>query len=187
MGGAVFSPSLLFCLGLLSPDGWVQIFPKLPHVEEFTLMIIPKNLVSSVLPPQWATVTPCFPRKSSKNCRHVWPRFLWSLCFALGPSAHENLCAPFKNWVSVSPFPMEFKCTSPTGCQYQMLWALLLMSDAQAWEPDMGLGTLTPAGEPWRCSYFSVCGPPTQWLWDCLCHIIALPTMLIWCPFRLLV
>ena len=46
--------------------------------------------------------SPRFPRRSSKNPRQVSPRFLWSLCFALGPSAHETLCGPFKSGVSIS-------------------------------------------------------------------------------------
>ena len=40
MGGAVFPPSLLFGLGLLSPDGWGQIFPKWQPPGKLTLMII---------------------------------------------------------------------------------------------------------------------------------------------------
>ena len=39
------------------PDGWGQIFPKWPSLEEYTLMIIPENFDSNVLPPQQATVT----------------------------------------------------------------------------------------------------------------------------------
>ena len=100
--------------------------------------------------------SPSFPRRSSKNCSQVWPQFLWSLCFALGPSAHENLCATFKNGVSVYPSPMETWC---------------------------GLRTLTPIGEsPWY-SCFPVCGLPIWQVWGCLYHIIALPTS--WCghPF----
>ena len=79
------------------PDGWSQIFPKLPYPEKHTLMIIPETFASSVLPPQWASVATFFPRRSSKNCSQVQPRILWRLCFALGLSAHESLCASFKN------------------------------------------------------------------------------------------
>ena len=103
-------------------DGWGQIFPKWPPPEEHTLMNIPKSFASNILSPQQARVTPCFPRRSSKNCSQVPPRFLWSLCFALGPSACESLCVPFKNVVSISPSPVELLCTSPTGLQCQMLW-----------------------------------------------------------------
>ena len=70
------------------------------------------------------------------------------ICFALGASAHESLCAPFKNGFSVSPSPVELLRTSPTGLQCQMLWGLFLpMPDPHTWEFDVGLRTLTPIGE----------------------------------------
>ena len=89
-------------------------------------MVIPETFASSVLPPQRATATPCFPRRSSKNLKQVCPRFLWSLCFAPGPCAHESLYALFKSRLSVSPSPMELLHTSPAGPQGQVLWGLLL-------------------------------------------------------------
>ena len=51
MGGAVSPSGLLFGLGLLSADGWGQIFPKWPLPEEQRLMIISENFASNVLPP----------------------------------------------------------------------------------------------------------------------------------------
>ena len=57
MGGSVFPPDLLFGLGLLSPDGWGQNFPKWPPPGEFMLLIIPETFTSNVFP-QWATVFP---------------------------------------------------------------------------------------------------------------------------------
>ena len=44
---------------------------------------------------------------------------------------------------------------APTGFQSQMLWRLLPMPTSQAGEPAMGLGTLTPVGEPLWYNYFS--------------------------------
>ena len=68
---------------------------------------------------------------------------------SLGPGAHETLCAPFKNDISVSPIPVEFLRSSPTGLQSQMLWGLLLtMPEPPTGEPDMGLKMLTPVEEP---------------------------------------
>ena len=61
MGGAVIPPGLLFALGLLSADGWGQIFPKWPPPEKGTLLHIPKSFAYNVLPPQQATFTPVFP------------------------------------------------------------------------------------------------------------------------------
>ena len=140
----MISPELLFGLGFSAVMGGASFFPKWPLLEEHMLMIIPENFASNILPPQQTTVTLCFPRRSSKNCNQVLPRFLWSLCFALGPSVNENLYAPFKNGVSMSPSPVELLSTSPTGLQCQMLQGLLLMPDPQAWGPDVGLRTLTP-------------------------------------------
>ena len=146
------------------------------------LMDIPKSLSSNALHPQ-ATFTPCFPRRSSKNLKQVCPRFLWSLCFAPGPCAHESLYALFKSRLSVSPSPMELLHTSPAGPQSQMPQGLLLpMPDPQAWEPDVGLRTLTSVGEPLKYSYFPVWGPPTQQVWGCLYCIITPPTVLMWPP-----
>ena len=51
MGGAVFPPRLLVGLGILSPDGWGQIFPKRPHPEEYMLMIISESFASNSSPP----------------------------------------------------------------------------------------------------------------------------------------
>ena len=110
-------PGFLFGLGLLSADGLGQIFPKWPPLEEHLLMDIPETFAYNVFLPGQATVTTSFPRRSFKNCSQVQPRFLWSLCFALGPNAHESLCVPFKNGVSFYPSPMELLHTSPTGCQ----------------------------------------------------------------------
>ena len=109
------------------------------------------------------------------------PRFLWSLCFALGPSAHQSLCVPFKNGVSVSPSPMELLCTSPTSLQCQILRGLFFpMPDPQTWGFDVGLRILTPIGESLWYSYFPFCGLPTWRVWSFLYCIIAPPTILIW-------
>ena len=54
-------PGLLFGLGLLSTDGWGQIFPKWPPPEKETLLNIPESFASDVLPSQQATFTPVFP------------------------------------------------------------------------------------------------------------------------------
>ena len=180
-------PCGLFGLGLLSAGEWGWIFPKWPPLEEHTLMNTPDNFAPNVLPTQWATVNPCFPRRLSKNCSQVQPRFLWNTCFSLGPSAHESLCVTFKNGVSISPSPMELLHTSATDLQYQMLQGLFLpMPDWQVWGPDKGLRTLTPVGESLWYSYFSICGLPTWWVWGCLYHIITPPTILMWPPLCLL-
>lgn len=52
---------LLFGLGLLSADGWGQIFPKWPPPEKGLLLNIHKSFASNVLFPPQATFTPVFP------------------------------------------------------------------------------------------------------------------------------
>ena len=109
-------------------------------------------------------IHPCFPRMSSKNCSQVWPRFLWRLCFALGPSARESLCAPFKNGVSISPSPVELLHTSPTGLQCQMLQGHFHpVPYPHTWKIDARLKPLTPVGESLWTSYFQVCGASHLW------------------------
>ena len=54
-------PGLLFALGLLSTDGWGQIFSKWPPPEEGRLMNILKSFAFNALPPQQATFIHVFP------------------------------------------------------------------------------------------------------------------------------
>ena len=89
-----------------------------------------------------------------------------SLLFSLG-TVHETLCALSKSGVSVSPSPVEFLWSNPAGLQSQILWGLrLLLPDPQAGEPDVGLRPFTPMGELLWYNCFSVCGLPTQCVWD---------------------
>ena len=53
-------PTELFALGLLSADGWGQIFPKWPPPKKGTLLSIPESFASNVLPSKQATFTPVF-------------------------------------------------------------------------------------------------------------------------------
>ena len=146
------------------------------------LMIFPETFDSNVLSPQWATVTPSFPRRSSKNCRQDWPKFQWNVCSTLGPSAHEILCTPFKSGVFVFPIPMELLHTSPAVPQCQMLWELFPVPDLQAWETDMGLRTLLWVSL-YNISYFPFCGLPTWQVWGCFYHLLPpSPPILMWPP-----
>ena len=165
----MFPPCLLFGLGLLSLDGWGQMFPKWPppgcshwlFLRHLPLMSLPHN------EPQ----LPHFPRRSSKHHRQVWPRVLWSLCYSLGPSAHESLCIPFKHGVSISPSLVQLLWTNTTGPQCQILQGILLpVPDPQVWEPDMGLRILIPLGEILQYSYFPVYGLPTWQVWLLTSH-----------------
>ena len=97
MGEAVIPPGLLFALGLLSSDGWGQIFPKWPPPEKDTLMKIPKRFASNVLPPQQATFTPVFPGGPPRTAVMFDPDSYGD--FALPwDSVHVKVCACLLEW-----------------------------------------------------------------------------------------
>ena len=102
----------------------------------------------------WWLWAACLPSRSLPSCAKYEVA-----AFALGPSAHQILRAPCKSDVPVSPSPVEMLQLS---LQSQMLWELLFpKTDPQAGEPDMGLRTLTPVGEPLQYNYSPVWGSPT--------------------------
>ena len=96
IGGAVVPPASLSGLGLLSAVLWGQSFQKWQSLEENRLMNIPETFASNVLPNEPPSL-PLFPGDPLRTAVNLQPRLLWSLCFALGPSKHESLHAPFKN------------------------------------------------------------------------------------------
>ena len=187
MGVAVILPGLLFFLGFLSIDGWGHIFPKCLSLDEHRMMNIPKSFASNALLPQQGTVSLCFPRRSSKNCSLVWPSFLWSPCFALGPSAHEILCVPFKNGESLFSPVLWSSCT----------WAQL------AFNAGYSRGSLSQCQIPrcgdltrgWELSFLmqvyviqllSSLWAAHQHIWGCIYHIITPLTILKWPSLNLL-
>ena len=100
-------------------------FPKMATSRERQLLNIPEGFAFNVLPSQQATFTPVFPGCPPRTAVRFDPDS-YGDCFALGPSARESLCAPFKNGVSISPSPVELLRTSPAGLQCQMLQGLFL-------------------------------------------------------------
>ena len=119
-------PGLLFALGLLS--SWLRDgarFSENGHLQRKALLLnILESFAFTVLPSQQATFTPVFPGCPPRTAVRFDPDSYGD--FALGPSARESLCAPFKNGVSVSPSPVELLRTSPTGLQCQMVQGLSL-------------------------------------------------------------
>ena len=114
-------PGLLFALGHLSSwlMGGARFFQN-GHLQRKAAAQYSQELCFQCPSLTTSHIHPCFLRMSSKNCGQVSPRFPWRLCFALGLSAHESLCAPFKNQVSDSPSPMELQHPGPTGFQCQI-------------------------------------------------------------------
>ena len=117
-GGAVIPNRLLFCLGLLSSDGWGQIFPKWPPLEELRLLIIPKTFASNVVTRHSHPVLPGDPPRTAvrsdpdsygvstlpwdpvhlKACVHLsrmgspFPPVSWSSC-TQAPLAFDAKCS----------------------------------------------------------------------------------------------
>ena len=120
-----------------------------------------------------------FPKRFHKNHSQVRPRFLWSLSFALGPSAPENLGMYLSRVESPSPpLALNPRCSRELLCP---------MPDPQVWEADVGLRTLPLMGETLPYSYFPVCGPPIWRRWGCLHRVITPPPAIsVWPPLCLL-
>ena len=135
--------------------------------------IFPRPLPPMSCPLQ-ATGAPCFPRRPSKTCRQVWSRFLWSLCFALGPGAYGILCLPSK---SGAPAPTPHWPSMPNAL---VGWG----GSSQCQTPRLGHLTwcleLSLLWESLCDSYFPVCASPTRQVWDCIYLRSAPLTILMW-------
>ena len=108
--------------------------------------IFPRGLLSMSFPHN-KPHSPLFSQAVLQELQSGLTQIPMRLCFALGLSARESLCAPFKNGVSISPSPVALLHTSPTGLQCQMLQGPFLpVPDLLAWGFDVGLRTLTPVG-----------------------------------------
>ena len=107
----------------LQAGGWGQVLvPKCQPLGELTPMNIPWGLYHQCPCPHSEPQMTLPTQETSKTHRWVWPRLLWSLCFALGSSACETLCVPSKIGVSVYPSPVELLYSSPAVLQSQKLW-----------------------------------------------------------------
>ena len=110
--------------------------------------MFPGASVTSVFAPTVNYSWPWPPQETLQDLQVVWPRVLWSHSFALSPSAQETLHASSSSKSGV-PSPLELLHLCPSGLQSLMLWRLLLpVPEPQAAQPNVGLRTLTPVGEP---------------------------------------
>ena len=110
MGWAVFPPHLLFGLGLLSPDGWGQIFPKWPPPEKHELMNIPKSFAANVLPPQEAIFTPAFPGGPPRTSARSNPNSHGNPALPWDP-VHAKVCVRLLRMGSPFPPVLRSSCT----------------------------------------------------------------------------
>ena len=122
--------------------GWSQV-PKWPPLGELTIMSLPWGVhYHCPCPYSEPQLTPASPGPPLKTQRQVQPILLWSHCFALGPSAYENLCGLSQSRVCISSSPAETLHSSPAGLQRQMLWGLpLSMPEPQSlmWDSKLSL------------------------------------------------
>ena len=142
----------------LQAVGWSQVLvPKCQPLGEFTHMHALRYTCHQCLCPQGGPQPPpVSPGGPPKPAGRSGLGSYHSTAFALGPSAHENLCAPFKSEVSISPSPVELLQSSPGGLQSQMLWGLLFLV------PD----TWDGGGLTW--------GSELSLMWENLCSVIIL-------------
>ena len=128
MGEARFSQN-----GLLQRNAHWQMFPRaLPPMPS----------------PKMIHIHPLFSQKIHQELQSGVTQIPMEPLLALGPSAHEGLCALFKNGLSISPSSVDLLHTSSTSLQCQILQGLFLpVPDPHTWEFDVGLRTLTPVGE----------------------------------------
>ena len=124
MCGAVFLPCLFLGLGLLSPDEWVQVFPKWQPSGELTLMIISGTSVSNDLPhsehPHTHTL---LSQESLQDLQEGLIQILMESLLCPGTQCTRNPVHPLQQW---GLFPPVLWSSSLTGLQHQMLQGFLL-------------------------------------------------------------
>ena len=158
MCGAVILPCLLSGLGLLSPDGCGQIFPKWqPQGSSHRWLFLgPLSPMSCPHSESWLPLL-------SKEILQELPVGLIhipveSLLCPVIQCTWKPVCLPEScgapvlkpHWPSM---PFNAKCSRASSSQCQT---------PQAWEPNVELQIFPPVEEPLQCSYFPVCGSPTD-------------------------
>ena len=116
-------PGLLFALGLLSIDGWGQIFPKWPPPEKGTLLNIFESFASNVLPSQQATFTSVFPGGLPRTAVRFDPHSYGDFALPWDPvhmKAHVHLLRmgslfPPVLWSSCTQAPLAFNARCSRG------------------------------------------------------------------------
>ena len=182
MGRAVFPPGLLFGLGLLSPDGWDQIFPKRPPLEEFRLMVLPKTFASNVVPLQWVTATTVFPGDPPRTTGRSDPDSYGVSALPWDP-VHTKACVCLSRVVSLfppvlwsscaqAPLALKAKCSRGSSSQCHILshgnptWCLELPFP---WVSLYDIVTFQSVGHPpsgYQVAYITL---PTILTWPPLC------------------
>ena len=122
-GRAMIPPGLVFALGLLSSDGWCQIFQKMATSRERQLLNIPESFASNVLPPQQSTFTPVFPGCPPRTAVRFDPDSYGDFALPWNP-VHVIICvcltrmgSPFPPvlWSSCTQAPLAFNARYSRG------------------------------------------------------------------------
>lgn len=119
------------------------------------------------LSPGWDETSLCLSKRLSQISGRSVSLSYKTTAFCMGPSAHKILCVPLKSEVFISLSPVGLLQLSSIDLQRQMLWELIFpVPDPWAGDPNMGLRTLSPMGQPLQYTYYPVCGLLHWGLWD---------------------
>ena len=175
----MITPGLLFGQGLLSADGWGQIFPKWPPLGEHMLMIIPEAFASNVLPPCWASY-PLFSQEMLQELKSGLIQIPMESLLCPVHSVHMKACVhlsrmrfpfPLVLWCSCTQDPLAFSATCPGA------------PSPNPRSPGVGTqyGAQNTHSHRWGSvtQFLSSLGLPTWLVWGCLYHMIAPPYHLV--------
>ena len=99
---------------------------------------------------------------SPRSARGVWPRLLSDYCFCCGSWNVEILCTCFKNGVSLSYNPLALLKISPLAFKARCSGGSSSQCGSPGLQPDVGLETLAPQGEPLQLSEPRICRSPAE-------------------------
>ena len=117
----MISSGLLFALRLLRADGWSQIFPKWPPLEEHTLMNILRALPPMSFPYNKPQSPPIFPGDPSRTSVRSDPDSYSKASTLPWDPVHMKACVHLLKMGSpFPPSPVELLHTSPIGLQCQI-------------------------------------------------------------------
>ena len=167
MDEAVFLPCWLF--GLRSPCmeplsywgepacGVKMVASRTAYNNEYS----PLSQLPVSLSHQWVTDSPHLLGDPPGSAVRSGPGSYEVPSFPSSPNVHKTLCVPSKTGVC---FPQS--CNQALLAFKAILWRLLLLiSEPQTGQPDMGFRPLIPIGKPWQNNDFPVCALPTGWEW----------------------
>ena len=147
MGGAAIPPGLLFSLEFLRTGRWARFFQN-GHLQRNTCWWLFLTPLPPMSFPHNETQSHPVSLRFSKNCRQVWPRFLWSLWFTWDP-VHMKACVCLSRMGSL--FPQSYGAPVPKPHCPSMPNVLGAASNARS--PDMG--TWCGAQNSHSCRWFS--------------------------------